>query len=398
MKTRTDRWMQLGLSMGLSVACLIAGAQAESEIPSLPKATIAPLVKADRSDAPDRTEELQRLVNSVSPGGIVRIPAGCYRVRDVVYVAGGKQIIGEGNDKTILYRSGDEARNHQGGIFTFTVPKMNNETPNRVSGIAFIGVQDAANQDKDGDFGITLNDASDFRIDHCYFEGFGWAGVKVKGKARGVIDHCIFVDNYKESLRNMGYGVVVYGANEWAEDPQLGTTEATVVEDCYFSGNRHSIASNAGAHYVFRHNRVQHGVAASALDVHGPGYGSKEGTRSVEVYENVFDEPLHKWCGIGIRGGEGVIFKNTIKDYNHSIYLFLEFDMSPEMKTQYPARQQVQNLWIWDNEIINGPAEIQIADDAVNHIKDGRDFFTKAKPGYEPLEYPHPLLRAETAQ
>lgn len=362
------------------------------------KATLTPLVQADRAKAVDRSTEIQQLVNAAPTGGTVQIPAGCYEVDQVIYVTNGKQIVGEGPEKTILYRGAVESRNHQGGIFKFAEPKTDGGRPSRVSGLSFIGVQDSSGAEKDWDFGVVLSNAKDFRVDHCYFEGFGLAGVKVMGQSRGVVDHCIFVNNFKPAINTVGYGVVVYGAEEWPEDPQLGSADATVVEDCIFIGNRHAISANAGAHYVFRHNLVQRNVAASAIDAHGPGYGSTRGTRAFEIYENTIDDPTHKWCGIGIRGGEGVIFKNTIKDYQYPIYLFLEFDMTPEMKAQFPVKDQVQNLWIWDNQILNGPAEPQIEKGAVEHIRPDHEFFTAAKPGYKPLEYPHPLVTADTAR
>jgi hypothetical protein len=94
------------------------------------------------------------------------------------------------------------------------------------------------------DYGLIISNVPDFRVDHCYFEGFGFAGLRVQGASYGVVDHAIFVDNFKRGINNLGYGVVVYGAENWAADPEPGGANATFVEDSLFVGNRHAIAAN----------------------------------------------------------------------------------------------------------------------------------------------------------
>jgi hypothetical protein len=206
-----------------------------------------------------------------------------------------------------------------------------------------------------------------------------------------VVDHAIFVDNYKRGIDNLGYGVVVYGGNIWAGELEPGGAQATYVEDSLFVGNRHAIAASAGAHYVFRNNQVLHNVVACAVDAHGMGYGSSRGTRYAEIYRNTIGSPVHNWCGIGIRGGAGVIFENTIEGYKNPILLILEWGTPNALKSEYPAFDQVQELYIWDNQITGGPSEPQIDETGVGFIEAGRDYFTAPKPGYVPYEYPHPL-------
>lgn len=374
------------------------GISVKSQVPSKDgyalQAKLAPLIQSERETASDRTQELQQMFYGAK-SGVVRIPAGFYKISHTISVPGGLKIIGEGCEKTVLYRSSDSSRNHRGGIMKFAPPKAEDSRTVRVSGISFIGVQDPTGSDSDWDFGVWLNNAKDFRIDHCYFEGFGFAGFKVVGRSRGVVDHCAFINNFKKSIGTVGYGVVVYGSDDWPEDAQLGTVEAVFVEDCLFSGNRHAIAANAGAHYVFRHNLVQHNVVTGPVDAHGPGFGSTRGTRCIEVYENLIEEPVHKWCGIGMRGGEGVIFNNTVKGYEYPIYLFIEFDLKPEEKTHYPLKDQIQNVWIWNNMTGEGPAEPLVEKSAVEFVQKDRDFFSTQKPGYKPFDYPHPLVKAD---
>jgi hypothetical protein len=181
---------------------------------------------------------------------------------------------------------------------------------------------------------------------------------------------------------------------QWAADPGAGTDEAVFVEDCVFSGNRHAVAASSGAHYVFRHNRVLRNVEACSIDAHGPGYGWAQGTRYEEIYENTVEAPVYRQCGIGIRGGDGVIFGNTLHGFSRPVLLVLEWGMPESLKATYPAEGQIRELWIWDNQAYGGPAAPQIDQGARGFIQPGRDYFTEARPGYEPYPYPHPLVGA----
>jgi Right handed beta helix region len=346
---------------------------------------------ASRLENPDlcptgTSQDVQQIVNSAGSDGVVSIPEGCYRMTATVNIPGGIELVGAGVDKTILYRDPDS---------TYWQPILqvrgDKDAPGgtHISGMAFIGVRDS--NDIGQDSGVVILDVMNFRVDHCYFEGFGWAGVRVLGSSSGVIDHAIFVDNYKVGIDNLGYGVGVYGEDKWATDLHIGGAQGTFVEDSLFIGNRHAIAASAGAHYIFRYNHVLHGIVACAVDAHGMGYGNARGTRFVEIYQNVIEEPIYHWCGIGIRGGSGVIFENTIRDYKNPILLILEWGTPNSYKSKYPAFYQVQELYIWDNKITGGPSEPQVDETGVDFIKAGRDYFTKPMPGYVPYVYPHPL-------
>jgi hypothetical protein len=326
------------------------------------------------------------LINAAGPDGLVHIPAGCYEITNSIGIPAGKRVFGAGMDKTILYRHPDRSGDQDRPIFRVL---GQGTSGTQVSGIAFLGVRDTNDQGED--YGIVLSNSRDFRVDHCYFEGLGFAGVRTEGTSRGVIDHSIFVDNFKKGIDNLGYGVAVYGANQWAGDPGAGTAEAVFVEDSVFAGSRHAIASNAGAHYVFRYNRVQGNVQACSIDAHGLGFGSTHGTRYVEIYGNTIEDPAYKKCGIGIRGGDGVIFGNVLRGFRNPILLILEWGTPDRLKSSYPAADQIRDLWIWDNEIHGGPPAPQIDQEAQGFIEQGRDYITQPKPGYQPYPYPHPL-------
>ena len=331
--------------------------------------------------------DVQQAVDAAGDDGVAHLPEGCYRVTTAVHIPPDVKLMGAGMDKTILYRDPDE---RPSDAILRVHGRVDALGGTQISGLALIGVRDT--DDTVQDYGIVLSSVSDFRIDHCYFEGFGFAGVRVEGaSSHGVVDHASFVDNYKRGIDNLGYGVVVYGGNIWTGELEPGGAQATYVEDSLFVGNRHAIAASAGAHYVFRNNQVLHNVVACAVDAHGMGYGSSHGTRYVEIYRNVIGSPAHDWCGIGIRGGAGVIFENTIEDYDNPILLILEWGTPNALKAEYPAFDQVQELYIWDNQITGGPSEPQVDETGVGFIEADRDYFTTPKPGYVPYEYPHPL-------
>lgn len=338
------------------------------------------------------SSDVESWINEADANGQAHIPAGCYKIDDTLGIPEGRRVIGAGMDETIFYRDPDAFRG-QNKPMVWVFGRGDNLT--RISGIAFVGVRDP--DDRGEDAGITLSNVRDLRVDHCYFEGFGAAAIRIEGASRGVVDHSIFVDNYKPGIGNLGYGVVVYGTDEWAEDPAAGTAEAVFVEDNVFVGSRHAIASNAGAHYVFRHNLVQENVEACAVDAHGLGFGSARGTRYVEVYQNVIEEPEDAWCGIGIRGGDGVIFGNTIRGYRNPILLILEWGTPKSLKASYPAKDQIREMWVWDNTSGGRATEPRIDPEATGFLKEGRDYWTEPKPGYNPYEYPHPLAGGQTS-
>jgi hypothetical protein len=386
------RKKQVPLVACVVILFLVGCGQTPDDRPRHLQARLAAMLKDPAVCPPGTSADVQALLNAAGPDGVVHLPAGCYEITDTIGISGGKRVFGAGMDRTILYRDPQRSRHQDKPIF-WVFGRGESET--QVSGIAFLGVRDT--HDSGEDYGIVLSNSRSFRVDHCYFEGFGFAGVRTEGTSRGVIDHSIFVGNFKRGIDNLGYGVAVYGANQWDDDPGAGTAEAVFVEDCDFVGNRHAIASNAGAHYVFRFNWVRRNVEACSMDAHGLGFGSSRGTRYVEVYGNVVEDPVYKQCGVGIRGGDGVIFDNALRGFRKPILLILEWGTPERLKSSYPASDQVRDLWIWDNEIQGGSSAPQIDQEAKGFIKQDRDYFTLPKPGYKPYAYPHPLVAGDAA-
>ncbi|OGO15119.1 MAG: hypothetical protein A2Z14_18015 [Chloroflexi bacterium RBG_16_48_8] len=320
--------------------------------------------------------DIQAAIDMVNAGDTIRIPAGRFAFDGRIELSKeGITVTGTGTNETTLYRS---AEGTNSGFFKISGNKIT------IKNIRFLGISDP--DSNSADRGIYIGNEIDFRITGCYFEHFGHSGINVYGKdARGVIDHCKFVDIWKPAIRNLGYGVAVERDNYWEENVQLGGPDAVFIEDCEFIRFRHAVAANAGAHYVFRYNSVWNDKddnyyrGSQAVDAHGQGYGSTVGTRAVEVYNNILETTVDGDSNAAlIRGGDGVIFNNTIKGYNYAVTLTTEGD----------SKYQIHDLWIWNNE---GAKSGEVSNAHPDQLEEERDYYLRQKPGYTPYTYPHPL-------
>lgn len=330
--------------------------------------------------------DIQAAVNSLPEGGIVRVPAGETEAIGTVKLPGGVRLVGAGAEKTKLFRGPGTDMMKSGVIIA---ADGTNGKPVRISGLNLVGFLDPASNG--WDTGISVSNSTDFRVTGCRIERFGMAGIGVRGLCRGVVDHCLFVNNFKKTINNVGYGVVVMGTGQWREDLVPGSADSVFIEDCEFIGSRHAVASNAGARYVFRHNHVHGNDNSQAVDCHGPGYGSAHGTQWVEVYENLIEKPVGGSTAMVLRGGGGVVFRNTMRDYRLGITLTLDFDAKLDWTRPYPIPEQIGNMWCWDNTLNGAPVEPQIPARSAAHIQLDRDYFTRPLPNYVPYVYPHPL-------
>lgn len=356
---------------------LIAAAQGGAAGPALPEVTAASPAVAD----------IQAAAEQLPDGGVIRIPEGRAEAVGTLVVPGGIRLAGAGAEKTVLFRGPATGAKENAPIVRI---EGANGKPVRITGLGLVGVLDP--ESASWDTGIYLRDCLDFRVDHCRLQRFGMAGVSVNGRSRGVVDHCLFVGNYKKAIANVGYGVCVMGTGRWRDEAALGSADAVFIEDCEFIGSRHAVASNAGAHYVFRHNHVHGNDVSHAVDAHGPGYGSAHGTQWVEVYDNVVEKPAGgTMAAVVIRGGGGVLFNNALRDYRAGIWLTLDYDVKIDWSRPYPIPEQVRDLWCWGNTLDGRPAEPVVPTRSANHIKAGRDYHLAPRPGYRPFTYPHPL-------
>jgi len=307
-------------------------------------------------------------------GGTVHIPEGsAEHTGENIKVSGKVSLIGQGKTKTIISRNSGPFFNYDTRFYGGA-----GESP-RVSGML---LQNLSSAETKSYTSIYLRGVNNFRIDNCHIKGYFTDGIHIQG-SYGVVDHCDI-----EMMWGSAYDIRITGYDdEWVEDIDtlLGSQYAVFIEDCTLSGGGHQIATSGGAtHYVLRHCTLNL-AGSSAVDAHGPGWGPDFGSRCVEIYDNVINRP--SGVNIGIRGGGGVIYNNTL---NGKISLVLESGSSGD----YPVPMQVHDLWIWNNDVQiievtswGGTGGLVPSD----YIKENRDYWLTQK-SYAPYTYPHPLV------
>ena len=326
--------------------------------------------------------EIQREIDRARAGDTVFIAEGDYYLESTIVINKGITLLGAGMKKTSM-----RGENETSDFWLIKVDCLSGERV-RISGISFYGFAPAVSP------GIKLvRGCRDFRIDNCHFERCSRRAIEIHGDSRGVIDHCLFIDNWYTA-------VVVYGDGEsgWRRPLHLGDSNAVYVEDNYFEQKdvaemsmAHHIASNNGSRYVFRYNTIRDGnMASHAIDAHGNKYGWERGSRSYEIYHNrIF--AIHRWAGINIRGGDGVIFNNEFNgDFVSPIHLMHE-SKAGDGTCNYPCIDQIRELHIWNNTYNGKPVSIRVRHPEI--IQDNRDYTNGKRPGYTPYAYPHPLIR-----
>lgn len=327
--------------------------------------------------------DINAAITASRVGDTVMIPAGEFSFNGDLSFKAGITIMGAGQDRTILKRTGTTSN------WLMKVDGSNGERI-RITGMTIIGRNPTASP------GIRLNGScKDFRIDHITFKSCFNRAIEVHGNATGVIDHNIFINNELTD-------VVVYGdeSGAWSRAYKLGTNQAVFVEDNYFEHKNvkdptkaHHIASNNGSNYVFRYNTINDGyLNAQAIDAHGNKFGGERGSRSYEIYNNKMTIE-HRWLGMCIRGGDGVIFDNEmVGDLTRPIDLMHE-GRNGDGNCNYPCTDQIRQLYIWGNKYNGKVAPVNVRHTVL--IKENRDYFMYKMPGYVPFTYPHPLVEEQ---
>jgi hypothetical protein len=369
-------------------------------------------------------EKIRNMIESANDGDTVNIPIGTCVFKSSISINKNIVIKGAGVDKTIFY-------NYQTDESKSVLYIKNNEKPIRITGITFQGKGQNKNNSNKSQFirwsnSVQLVQITGFRIDHCKFIDGGKYSISISGKEDifGVIDHCSFINASTECICVFGAGT---GDLDWSRKDPLGTEKAVFIEDCSFIYNKlnfptgfcSAVASNNGARYVFRYNKLSviAPLNSTQIDMHGNWFGDRGGY-SVEIYNNnLFSE--HSWCGIYMRGGRGVIFNNKFSgDYNDLIVLandgsYLPSAANPRDK-KYPARDQINNFFIWNNYLNNKLISVHVIHVANRGteqllIQKNRDYFEPADSkfgnyngtgksfndisNYKPYIYPHPLSK-----
>ena len=70
--------------------------------------------------------------------------------------------------------------------------------------------------------------------------------------------------------------------------------------------------------------------------------------------------------------------------HSFPILLILEWGTPDSLKAEYPAYDQIQDLYIWDNQMGGGHSKPQVDETGIGFIEASRDYFTEPAPGYPP--------------
>lgn len=345
---------------------------------------------------------VQAALDSAPAGAIVSVPAGDCDWGAAQVTAGGDVVLrGAGSTQTLIRRTA--AVVESAPTFLIALDCGAGASP-EVYGIGLVGnddLQTEAQRLDDVDSGLALRGTCrDFQVHHMAFAKFSNAGLTLRGPVqRGVVYASTFDANFKcqpTPVNCLGYGVAIYGDGT---QPvlSLGSAEAVFVEDNIFYDNRHGVASNYGSRYVVRNNlftATQRARNFTLIDAHGRQDGTTAGSRSWEIYANTLrtDPPSMIAAGIGLRGGDGVVFGNDLGRIPHVAWLSNE-----SCGGSYPLPDQIRAGHFWNNvwQPIPGYGDnpIEITSGCAPYLVEGRDWHQSALSGYSPYPYPHPGQR-----
>ncbi|WP_306582205.1 hypothetical protein [Dokdonella sp.] len=386
-------------------------------LPLVAQAAWEPPIFADSFEGPIFADcdpaSVQAALNAVPDGGTVRIRAGTCNWGNARLTWGGGSAP---NRKTrVTVRGAGTATDGSGTVIKRNVT-MTNWYDYMIEFKCGVGamveladfrvVGNGVEEDLDAGIGLTER-CRDFRVHDMVFEKFSNAGLTVRGpQQRGVIHDNSFLSNFKCVPGCWGYGVAVYGDDSDAWPPlQLGTAEAVFVEDNYFYDNRHGIAANSGSVYVARHNLFVSTARTrdyGQIDAHGPSRDNNgvrhPGSRSWEIYDNEIHgdgaSGNRYGDGIALRGGDGVIYNNKVKDYVPYAASLDDDDCSGSRPQPYQTTAAYiwSDHWSEDWRAIPGynPDKVWIACPTL--LEQGSDWhLDQQPPGYQAFPYPHPL-------
>jgi hypothetical protein len=356
-------------------------------------------------------DEIQSAINEAATDeiGTVYLPAGNYLFdpteNGTIHIPTGINLIGAGKDQTFL-RNETPVPYADWAWGNFMNLDGINGLRSILKGFSIIGFRELYPDHDSRTKGIQITNAKDYLIQDVRIKDTGggfsvidWLSPQTL-PTQGVISKCELINTsglpcgpggiaYGPNV--VGYGIQVDGtsyAENWIDDITqiLGNYDygapVTFIEDSYFTRWRHCVASNQGAHYVFRHNIIENSFGFGDLDCHGGGYGNRGvGTRAAEIYNNIIRYPIYKYLwntsNVGVmyflRGGGGVMFNNTITDYSY----ILQVAQEGEDPFYYP-----RDWWMWNNVLNNSGA---INPDGIEN------YHAEALQGYSPYTYPHPL-------
>lgn len=378
------------------------------------RAAIVPATSCNQAD-------IQTAIDAAVTGDTVAIPAGaCTWSLPVRLVNKGLTLQGAGMDQTVITDSTGNAWNEP----ALWIEGQEGQKI-RVTGLGFHYAFNATLEDYNGAI-LVRGTSKEVRVDHCRFVDFWNRSMQFSGYTYGLIDHCVFqrtpgAVNWFQATNVNGDGDAA-----WQRPLTLGSANAVYIEenqfDFYDSGS--AADSHSGGRFVFRVNTVRNGhMLNHGLDT------TDRSSHSFEIYDNAFAEEAYTFNIITIRGGTGVIYRNTITSpasidipINGQLYRScLDYPSSHGSRCNgtnpidgnqdpsgYPCKDQHGRttgqtwspIYLWGNTFNAAAAVMRIHDPwhctapaMTDHLKDGRDFINGTpRPRYVPYPYPHPLI------
>ena len=263
--------------------------------------------------------------------------------------------------------------------------------------------------------------------------GFAATGIDITDftnnnpKNSGVIANNRFIENFRVGL---GYGISVSSGGRNELEIPFGSESFVFIEDNYFARNRHAVTSNFDATYVFRNNLIEDNYPNfTPVDTHGkttPEIDLRGGTKRAEIYNNVIRDTgdanyLHQaggvqtnnpsLGGIGLRGGEVLVYNNTISNFRFPVILYPEansngsdcdaIDPDSVRDPNSPFFEKLStDVYIWNNTLTNVNGNIvttpafgsqnQCSPAPVGPYRLGHEYHLSSFE-YTPYPYPHPL-------
>lgn len=387
---------------------------------------------------------LQAAVNAAAAGDTLLLPAGEFYVDGRVTITNPVSIKGRGKDTTTLYRrdSASDSTLMSSSWKFLLYYQCNSDTASNivVSDLTLRGktpsLVSSDGKSQADDKGIVFENCVDFVVANTRIEWFGHAGIEVSHKdalARGLITHNEFIHNLKASATESrgtttGYAVAVNGEDKtWVASPQFGSNNFIFIEDNTFTEHRHAIAGDGDGLYVFRHNTVTDNLAGQAVDAHGGGaWGNVHSTRAYEVYSNTITNTKFRtgaalssisatqcndlvYTAMYLRGGEGLVYSNTITGFRYGIGIVTEVSGSYPVINQIGYASGIQygsahtgvdaahangDLFEWSNTFVPLSANsciVKFKNFQTTLLKQERDYHLSTIKMYTAYAYPHPL-------
>jgi hypothetical protein len=257
--------------------------------------------------------DVNTAITASANGDTVTVPAGeCDWGTSYISVTKAIKIIGAGSGSTILTGAHTVSN---GGFFVVNTGATSGTFPFRISGIRF---------NTTGTYIVLVTGGgSGWQIDNNIFYKASLPNAYgVKASATGTTDgkmnlYGVINSNTFTHTKVYMEGVSATTANDaWTQAAQWGTDKAIFIEGNTFTTNdsspsdsANSIDSHGGARYVIRYNTFNDG----RVETHSACEASVRGTRSMEVYNNVFNGASSAWMAwIRHRGGSLVATKNLV--------------------------------------------------------------------------------------